>query len=285
MKNLLTEIKQLAQKGMENTVIANDIQNKDLFLSIMLKSEVAISKLGDNLNSSMIFHNKPEGNRTYERIGEDLKSDMYLVAYCFSYYEHTSLYPQFSQDKAFEVAATKLGVKKTTLKNSRDWFDGHNDSHRKGWWQAPLPEDMQKFRDIYDKKDRAEVINEASLILEISNTSAEKNLPFGQKLKTEKYHGKFFKKEEVEEFINIVLMESKSVAKDLLDQCSKRTFECCYDYFSSAFREPTEKLAQQIKTYDSKAASNSNFSLWIRARFIQEIFNQNLGQDAKNLTK
>jgi len=25
---------------------------------------------------------------------------------------HTSLYPQFSQDKAFEVAATKLGVKK-----------------------------------------------------------------------------------------------------------------------------------------------------------------------------
>jgi hypothetical protein len=285
MKNLLTEIKQLAQKGMENTVIANDTQNKDIFLSIMLKSEVAISKLGDTLNNSMNFQNKTEGNRTYERIGEDLKSDMYLVAYCFSYYEHTSLYPQFSQDKAFEVVATKLGVKKTTLKNSRDWFDGHNDSHRKGWWQAPLPEDMQKFRDIYDKKDRAEVINEASLILEISNTSAEKNLPFGQKLKTEKYHGKFFKKEEVEEFINIILMESKSVAKDLLDQCSKRTFECCYDYFSSAFGEPTEKLAQQIKTYDPKAASNSNFSLWIRARFIQEIFNQNLGQDAKHLIK
>ena len=285
MKNLLTEIKQLAQKGMENTVISNDTQNKDIFLSIMLKSEVAISKLGDKLNNSITLQNKPDGNRTYERIDEDLKSDMYLVAYCFSYYEHTSLYPQFSQDKAFEVAATKLGVKKTTLKNSRDWFDGHNDSHRKGWWQAPLPDDMQNFRDIYDNKDRAEVINEASLILEISNTSAEKNLPFGQKLKSEKYHGKFFKKEEVEEFINIILMESKSVAKDLLDQCSKRTFECCYDYFSSAFREPTEKLAQQIKTYDPKAASNSNFSLWIRARFIQEIFNQNLGQDAKHLIK
>jgi len=91
---------------------------------------------------------------------------------------------------------------------------------------------MQNFRDVYDKKDRAEVLNEASLILEISNTSAEKNLPFGQKLKSEKYHGEFFKKEEVEEFINIILMESKSVAKDLLVQCSKRTFEHCYDYFS-----------------------------------------------------
>ncbi|MDD3238366.1 MAG: hypothetical protein PHV37_09765 [Candidatus Gastranaerophilales bacterium] len=285
MKNLLMEIKQLAQKGMENTIISNDVQNKDIFLSILLKSEVAISKIGDNFNNSIGFSERPENNRTYERIDEELKNDMYLIAYCFSYYEHTSLYPQFSQDKAFEVAATKLGVKKTTLKNTRDWFDGHNDSHRRGWWQAPLPEDMQNFRDVYDKKKREDILNEARMILDTLSVSDGKNISFGQKLKSEKYHGKFFKKEEIEEFINIVINESPTIAKDLLDQCSKRTFEKCYDLLASSYKESTEKIAQQIKKYDSKVASSSDFSLWIRARFMQEIFNNNLESEALNLTK
>jgi len=285
MKNLLVEIKQLAQKGMEHMIISNDVQNKDIFLSILLKSEVAISKIGHNLSNSNDSSERPENNRTYERIDEELKNDMYLVAYCFSYYEHTSLYPQFSQDKAFEIAATKLGVKKTTLKNTRDWFDGHNDSHRKGWWQAPLPEDMQNFRDIYDKKKREDVISEANLLLEVSSISDSKNMPFGQKLKSEKYHGKFFRKEEIEEFINIVLNESPTVTKDLLDQCSKRTFEKCYDFLSSVYKEPTEKIAQRIKVYDPKVTSNSDFSLWIRARFMQEIFNNSLENEAMNLTQ
>lgn len=285
MKDLLAEIKQLAQKGMENTIISNDVQNKDIFLNILLKSEVAISKLGCNSNSVMGFSDKQEGNRTYERIDGELKNDMYLIAYCFSYYEHTSLYPQLSQDKAFEVAAMKLGVKKTTLKNTRDWFDGHNDSHRKGWWQAPLPEDMQNFRTIYDKKKREDVIGEASLILDVSNSIDGKNIPFGQKLKSEKYHGKFFRREEVEEFINIILDESPTVTKDLLDQCSKGTFEKCYKYISLAYKEPTKKLAQQIKNYDPKSASCSDFSLWIRARFMQEIFKNDLGEEALNLAK
>ena len=41
MKNLLLEIKELAQKGMEKAVISHDEENKNTFLSIMLKTEIA----------------------------------------------------------------------------------------------------------------------------------------------------------------------------------------------------------------------------------------------------
>lgn len=283
MQNILTEIKQLAQKGMENTIISNDTENKELFLNILLKSEVAINQLNPVNFEKKIIQTKEETSRTYKRIDEDLKSDMYLVAYCFSNFEHASLYPQYSQDKAFMIAADKIGVKKNTLKNSRDWFDGHNNSHRNGWWQQPLPEDMQKFKDIYDTKEKEDVINEAKAILDIKNNEKEKNMDFGQNLKGKKYYGKFRSKKEVEEFIQTVLNESPTVIKDLLTQCSQKSFEACFEYFSNNYNNSTDELAKQILIYDPRTASNSDFSLWIRARFIQEIFKQGLEKEALNI--
>lgn len=275
MKKLLTEIKELAQKGMENTVISNDNLNKELFLNIMLKSEVALNKLNQNVGNAAY-----EGSRTYEKIDDDLKSNMYVVGYCFSNYEHMSLYPELSQDKAFIIAAEKLGVKKNTLKNVRDWFDGHNDSHRSGWWQQELPEDMQKFKEIYDKKDKGSILKEAREILEINEIYENKMQDFGLKLKNDRFHGKFRKKDEVEEFIQIVLKNSSNVVKDFVEQCSKRTFKMCYEYFAEHYTDSLDSLSAAIVKFDSRTAPNSDFSHWIRARFIQEIFKQGLEKDA-----
>ena len=275
MNNLLNEIKQLAQQGLENTILSKDDRNKDIFLKIMLKSELALNKsITSNVNHSNSI-NKEESSRTYEKLDDDIKMNMYLVAYCFSCYEHNSLYPKFSQDKAFIIASEQLGVKKNTLKNARDWFDGHNDSHRSGWWQAPLPEDMERAKNIFDNRSRNELINEAKNILEIKDAESE-NRNFGQSLKSNKYGGKFRSKSEVEEFINIVTKQSPTVAKDLVEQCSQKTFAACYEVFAHKYNESTESLKYEIVKYDPRTASNSDFSLWIRARFIQEIFKQKL---------
>lgn len=284
MNNLLNEIKQLAQQGLENAIIAKDDKNKDIFLKIMLKSELALSKTATNNVNYSSSVNKEETSRTYEKLDDDIKMNMYLVAYCFSCYEHTSLYPKFSQDKAFIVASEQLGVKKNTLKNARDWFDGHNDSHRSGWWQAPLPEDMERAKNVFDNKSRNELINEAKNILEIKETEP-KNYNFGQSLKSNKYGGKFRSKSEVEEFISIVVNQSPTVVRDLVEQCSQKTFIACYEIFAKKYNNPTDSLKVEIVKYDPRTASSSDFSLWIRTRFIQEIFKQKLEKEAFEISK
>ena len=106
MDTMLNEIKQLAQQGLEKSIISRDEENKDIFMQIMLKAEVAINKVEQSsAHKSVVVEKENFSTRTYERIDEDAKSDMYLIAYCFSRFEHTSLYPQYSQDKSFAFSA------------------------------------------------------------------------------------------------------------------------------------------------------------------------------------
>lgn len=120
----------------------------------MLKSETAIEKFSQLSTSQKSIYEKVNSSvRTHDRIDEARKSNMYLIAYCFSRFEHTSLFPRYNQTKSFDIAAEKLGAKKNTLKNYRDYFDANNDNDRKGWWKASLPDDMQRFKEIYDLKN------------------------------------------------------------------------------------------------------------------------------------
>ena len=139
---------------------------------------------------------------------------------------------------------------------------------------------MQKFKEIYDQKSRNEIINEAISVLDIPIEESYKNESFGSHLKITRFHGRFLNKQEVEEFIKTVVEESHTIAKDLVEQCSQRTFKACYDSFSKIYDEPTEDLASKIVKYDPRTVSNSDFSLWIRARFIQEIFKRGLEEEA-----
>ena len=111
------------------------------------------------------------------------------------------------------------------------------------------------------------------------------NYNFGQSLKSNKYGGKFRSKSEVEEFISIVVNQSPTVARDLVEQCSQKTFIACYEIFAKKYNNPTDSLKAEIVKYDPRTASSSDFSLWIRTRFIQEIFKQKLEKEAFEISK
>ena len=70
-------------------IIAKDDKNKDIFLKIMLKSELTLSKTATNNVNYSSSVNKEETSRTYEKLDDDIKMNMYLVAYCFSCYDCT----------------------------------------------------------------------------------------------------------------------------------------------------------------------------------------------------
>ena len=255
-------------------------------------------KVQDNLLSAILnlknFDNcqivASSGKET-ERNKIGNKENVNKVAYYFSRFEHYDLY-KGSQTLAFENAAKKLKVKSSTLRNLRDRFDPYCNEiktiepKRSGWHQVDLLVDMQEIFDTYYNKTKQEILPEILQILELSSTlQKDDNMYFGQNLKRKQFGGKFLSHNEVENFISIVLSESTTIAKDLLDQCSQRTFKSCYDFCVKNPNLSIEELQEKIKILDTKISGNSENSLWIRARFIKEIFNNNLEQEAINLTK
>lgn len=103
-----------------------------------------------------------------QKLNKATDRDINIVAFCFSYFEHTPLYPNNNQTEAFRFAAQSLGMNKNSLKNIRDAFDGHNDNARRGWWQAELSPLQQEIKKQYeDRTKKEEVITMAKEILGI----------------------------------------------------------------------------------------------------------------------
>ena len=112
-------------------------------------------------------YTKPSNQTKYQNNTYDDKEREYLIAYCFSKFEHYSLYHDCNQDKAFSIAASKLGINKNTLKNYRDYYDAHIDNPRSGWWQKPLPTGMKNAKNKFDIKNKVTLLEEAKSILGI----------------------------------------------------------------------------------------------------------------------
>lgn len=105
------------------------------------------------------------------------EEDIEFIAYCFSNYEHYSLYPSLNQGEAFEEAAKLLNVKVKTLKIKRDNFDGNyrnipfnKEEERKAigrrvGFKAPLSELQRKIKHQWDTVDKQTVIARAKQIL------------------------------------------------------------------------------------------------------------------------
>ncbi len=163
MKELLSQIKNLAQEGMEQSIVDRNKESKEIFLEILLKAEVALNKS----DAKPVATFSTSTGRKHDKISDEARHNLNVVAYAFSEYKHTMLYPLVTQQEAFYRASQKLGVKKNTLSAKRDAFDGHNDNHRKGWWRTPLAPDMQLIKDEYDKKSKDEVLADAREILGI----------------------------------------------------------------------------------------------------------------------
>lgn len=147
---MFQEIKELIKKGLEISILNNEKESKNVFFELLSKIEQAEQK--EMLQKNQKLEEKRESSqenknmRTYEKLDEDLKREMCMVANYFSLYEHEDVYPAYSQDKAFEKASQVLNVKKRTLKNTRDMFDGHNNSRRIGWNQKELPSLLQEVK-------------------------------------------------------------------------------------------------------------------------------------------
>lgn len=159
--NCIADTSELFMRSIQLLNVCNNYETNE---NIVCNNETLISKKHAKISSGQ----KHKGYQK-EKIEDETKNALYLIAYCFSCYEHTSLYPKFSQDKAFIVAAEQLGVKKNTLKNARDWFDGHNDSPRSGWWQKPLPTGMKNAKNKFDIKNKVTLLEEAKSILGIKH--------------------------------------------------------------------------------------------------------------------
>ncbi len=160
----IKEIAKLAQIGLEHSILSSDTSNKKIFLDILVKTELLIQNKQTCTEERSVMPKLPTG-RTYIRTKNKTKNDMHVIAFCFSYFEHTSLYPDYNQNDAFSIASQILGVKLASLRNIRDYFDGHNSSSRKGWWQSDLPNSMQQFKELYEKKEKVAIITEAKQIL------------------------------------------------------------------------------------------------------------------------
>ena len=140
-----------------------------------LKKHLQKNNINDYVNIINLQDNKSIGSINqdasskiqYSKYDSNQKNDVYIVGYCFSNYEHDSLYLHMSQDNAFKEAAKSLGVKKNYLKYIRDHFDGHNNNNRRGFWKIPLLPYLKEIKDIYDTKSKQDVINEAKNILNI----------------------------------------------------------------------------------------------------------------------
>lgn len=156
MQSFYEEVENVADEALK-AIYQEDLDKaKELLYSLIIRVKM-IKKLS-------LAENKVE-QRTYNSIDQSTRHNMHVVGYCFSKFGHACLYPELSQDSAFNLAAKKIGVKKSTLKQTRDAFDGHNDSPRRGYWQTDLPNALQKIKNKYDRLRKEVVISEAKKIL------------------------------------------------------------------------------------------------------------------------
>lgn len=96
-----------------------------------------------------------------ERLAPDVRRNVLITALYLSRFGHEAL-DLGNQDQTFERAGELLGTKKHTLKNYRDSFDPHTESHRRGWWQTDLADELgallHEFGDVTEPELRAHVL-------------------------------------------------------------------------------------------------------------------------------
>lgn len=159
MKNTLAELKKLAHLGYETAILNAEPKSKEIFWEIIKLTELTSISPEEATNIP--------AKRSYDQYSEEQRDDIYLVAFCFSYFGHKVLFPNDNQTNALKKAAQLLDVKYTTLKNRRDLFDGHNNNSRKGWSNSPLPPQMQKVKIYLESLEKHIVINKAKKALNL----------------------------------------------------------------------------------------------------------------------
>ncbi|MEA3419942.1 MAG: hypothetical protein U9Q90_11160 [Campylobacterota bacterium] len=154
MKVIAESILDNAKKAYKESVVIGSIEIQELLLSILTDT----IRLQESVESSA---NKPgEGI-----LSEDTQPrDINIIAYVFSEYEHTSLFPNKSQTNAVKYVSQLLNVKYNTFKNKRDAFDRYTNSKRKGR-DKELPKPLQRIFDEYKNLPWEQAMENANVII------------------------------------------------------------------------------------------------------------------------
>lgn len=165
MNDLLLNLKEKIINGHEEAIRNNEQHSKQNFLDLLLFIGAELSKRSEESKTEPVEKIKEKHSRnSYD---EQTRKNMYLVAFCFSYFEHEALYPGLKQKKAMQIAAETLGVDFASFKNYRDLFDGHNNNRRKGWHNSKMPPLVQEAKDEYENMQKSVLIKKAQKILHL----------------------------------------------------------------------------------------------------------------------
>ena len=153
---MLSEIKELAEKGYACAVTYGEENSKKHFWKIL-----SLLESNDNQDNSTSAPQR-QHNKVYN------KTDMQIVAYFLSEYGHEELFPgiRLSQKATIQKASEALGIKAATLKNERDFFDSHTNSHRQGW-KIELTNAQQDIFAVMKRLSREEALQRVRATLQI----------------------------------------------------------------------------------------------------------------------
>lgn len=96
------------------------------------------------------------------------QDDIALIAYCFSAYETTSVYPNLKQGEAFKVAATVLEMNPNTLTRARSSMDNLTLTGIRKVCGNPPSKYLQDAYQLHNTKSKDEIIALAKKILKIT---------------------------------------------------------------------------------------------------------------------
>ena len=154
MKTITENILDNAKKAYKESVIIDNTVIQELLLSILTD----VKRLQEPVEP------KVHKNRERLTLSETHSKDIDIIAYIFSEYEHTSLFPNKSQTDAVQYISKLMNVKYKTFTNKRDSFDRYTNSSRKGWNQE-LSKTLQMIFDEYKNLPMEVAIRNAKRIM------------------------------------------------------------------------------------------------------------------------
>jgi len=135
---------------------AKSIYKESIKIDNVIIEELALSIITDI--KILQSEKKPSIQRERVRLDNEHSKDVDTLAYIFSEYEHTALFPDNTQTAAFKKVSDLLNVKHNTFTNKRDYFDSHTNSQRIGW-EKELSISLKKVFDELKILSKKEVLD------------------------------------------------------------------------------------------------------------------------------
>jgi len=160
MKKITDNIIENAKKAYKESILIDNTTIQDLVLTIITETK----KLQEIPKKELSIRRNILSTRERVLLEDGQSHDINIIAYIFSEYEHTALFPNINQTEAVSIIANLMNVKYKTFTNRRDRYDRYTNSHRVGW-DEDLPNSLQNIFDKLVILSKEEIINKGKNIL------------------------------------------------------------------------------------------------------------------------